>query len=122
MKRLVRIVLIFVFGVTVGAFAEKTKLAPDAFLGSGRRGRCGLLAVAESMLDTNDTWESIAIGRILYLSGQKEAGQARFDASRPQGDRKRRHSHRARVRRGGRMGQGEAGLRPGPGAFARDAP
>ena len=80
MKRTASIALVFLLGIAVGATAAKTKLRADAFIGKDKVvAGAALLDVARPMAG-KDSWENIAIGRILYLGGQKEAGQAIFDS------------------------------------------
>lgn len=79
MKRVLIATVVFMLGVSVGAMAAKVKLSADDFVGKDAKiAGAALLDVARPMAG-KDSWENIAIGRILYLSGQKDAGQEIFD-------------------------------------------
>jgi tetratricopeptide (TPR) repeat protein len=81
MTRSVPFALIFVLGMAAGALAAKVRLDPSAFVGkSPEVAAAALLDTARSMTGPKDSWENIAIGRILYLSGNKTEGQKIFDA------------------------------------------
>ena len=80
MKRSVVMTLVFLLGISVGALAGKVKLDSGTFIGKDNAAAgAALLDVARPMAG-KDSWENIAIGRILYLAGQKEAGQEIFDS------------------------------------------
>lgn len=79
MKRPLVMVTIFVFGVSVGAMAAKVRLNAEDFIGKDPEAAgAALLDVARPMAG-KDSWENIAIGRILYLCGEKSEGQEIFD-------------------------------------------
>lgn len=81
MSRSIPFALVFAVGITVGAIAAKVKLDPAVFVGkSTETAAAALLDTARSMTGPKDSWENIAIGRVLYLSGDKTAGQSIFDA------------------------------------------
>jgi tetratricopeptide (TPR) repeat protein len=70
--------------VTVGlvvavARAGSTKVTPSAFEGkSPQEAAAALLSLGESLAGKG-SWELIGVGRVYYLSGDKEKGQAYFD-------------------------------------------
>lgn len=80
MKRYAIVTFIFLVGVAVGAAAAKVKFDPGAFIGKENKVAGKTLLDAARPLAGKDSWENIAIGRILYLGGDKQGGQAIFDA------------------------------------------
>jgi Flp pilus assembly protein TadD len=88
MKRTFALVVVFLFGVTAGALAAKKGLDSSLFTGKEPKAAAdALLAVAKEQAGKG-SWERIAVGRVLYLSGRKAEGQAIFDevtAKKPEG-------------------------------------
>lgn len=70
--------LVFTLGVTAGAVARKG-IAPGTYRGKEpKEAARALLDVAKKQAG-DGSWENIAIGRVYYLSGMKNEGQAMFD-------------------------------------------
>lgn len=69
----------FVLGAVVGAVAAKKQIDPGVFRGAEPQAAAqGLLDIGAE-LAADGSWENINIGRVHYLGGQKEKGQAIFD-------------------------------------------
>jgi len=88
MKRIFVFVLVFLIGATAGALAAKKGIDSTLFVGKQPK------AAAESLLEIakeqagKGSWERIAVGRVLYLSGRKAEAQTIFDevtAKKPEG-------------------------------------
>lgn len=88
MKRTIAFMLVFMLGATAGAFAAKKGIDSSLFKGKDPKAAAdALLAVAKEQAGKG-SWERIAVGRVLYLSGKKAEGQALFDevtAKKPEG-------------------------------------
>lgn len=88
--------LTFTLGLACGvAFAAKRLDSPTYKGKSKPEAGSALVAVAREQAGKG-SWENIAVGRVLYLSGRKAEGQAIFDAIL---GRKRESSDRMRVGR-----------------------
>ena len=80
MKKAISVSLVFLLGLAVGATAAKKKMDPSLYRGKDKA------AAAEAFLDVakdvagKGSWENIAIGRVYYLAGMKDKGQAIFDS------------------------------------------
>ncbi len=72
---------VFAAGLAAGAWASKKGLlGPELFHGkSAKEAGQALLGAAETMVEKQGSWEHIAVGRVLYLSGDKAGAQAIFD-------------------------------------------
>lgn len=88
MKRTFAFVLVFLIGATAGAFAAKKGIDSSLFLGQKPKAASdALLNIAKEQAGKG-SWERIAVGRVLYLSGRKAEGQSVFDevtAKKPEG-------------------------------------
>jgi len=72
---------VFVLGLAAGVWAAK-KGPLSAALFSGKPAKDAghaVLAAAQGLAGKSGSWEHIAVGRVLYLSGDKAGGQAIFD-------------------------------------------
>ena len=79
-KWVVRLVVMFVFGMAVGVLvAAGDKVGPSAYEGKSAdvagKNLCDI-ALGQA---GKGSWERIAVGRVHYLAGRKEKGQAIFD-------------------------------------------
>jgi tetratricopeptide (TPR) repeat protein len=74
------ILLVFVVGVAVGIAASGSKkVEPVMYLDrSPKEAALGLLTMALKQAG-GGSWENIAVGRVYYLMGDKDEGQAIFD-------------------------------------------
>ena len=72
---------VFVLGLAAGVWAAKSgPLSAALFSGkSTKDAGHAVLAAAQGMAEKSGSWERIAYGRVLYLSGDKAGGQAIFD-------------------------------------------
>ena len=72
---------VFVVGLAAGVWAAKSgPLSPALFSGkSAKDAGHAVLTAAQGIADKSGSWERIAYGRVLYLSGDKTGGQAVFD-------------------------------------------
>jgi tetratricopeptide (TPR) repeat protein len=79
-RRLAAAVALVLAGAAAGAFAaKKIQISPADFQGKEKaQAAAGLLAAARE-LAADGTYENIAVGRVLYLSGKKDEGRAIFD-------------------------------------------
>ncbi len=79
-KKIQILTLVFIVGAAAGAFAaRKVTVGPGTFRGKQPAdAAAGLLAAARS-LASDGSWENLAVGRVLYLTGSKDEGQAIFD-------------------------------------------
>ena len=67
-------------GAAAGAFAaKKLVIDPSTFAGKSPQEAGASLVAAAQALSEDGTFENIACGRVLYLSGKKDAGRAIFD-------------------------------------------
>ena len=72
---------VFVLGLAAGVWAAKSgPLSAALFSGKPTKDAGhAVLAAAQGMAEKSGSWERIAYGRVLYLSGDKAGGQAIFD-------------------------------------------
>lgn len=79
-SRTVATLILILAGAAAGAFAAK-KLAIDTsyFAGKAPKEAGAALLSAATTLAGSDTFESIAVGRVLYLSGTQNEAKAIFD-------------------------------------------
>ena len=71
---------VFLAGAAAGAYAaKKVAVGPGAFRGKSPEQAAAELVGAARLLAENDSWQNIAVGRVLYLTGSKDEGQAIFD-------------------------------------------
>jgi len=90
------IAMTFLLGLGAGALAAGKGLNPGTYREKSKQeAGGGLVAIARQQAGKG-SWENIAVGRVLYLSGAKGQGQAIFDAMLA---RKREGSDRMRVGR-----------------------
>ncbi len=69
---------IFALGAAVGYAAKKTNV-PSSYLGVEPKAASGaLLALAQEAAE-DGSWEHLGVARVVYLSGDKAAGQAMID-------------------------------------------
>jgi tetratricopeptide (TPR) repeat protein len=82
-RSLVVVVVAFALGVAAGVWASKKgPLGPELWSGkSGKDAGAAVLAAARGMAEKNGSWERIAAGRVMYLSGDKAGGTAIFDSA-----------------------------------------
>lgn len=74
------LVLVFLAGAAAGAFAaRKITVGQDAFRGKAPEQAATELLGAARILAENDSWQNIAVARVLYLTGSKSEAQAIFD-------------------------------------------
>jgi len=78
-RRLAAVAAIFVLGAAAGTAASKVKVSPAAFSGKEPAAAATDLLHLDEALAGDGTWEQIAVGRVRYLSGHKQEGQAVFD-------------------------------------------
>ncbi len=80
LRRPAAAVALVLAGFAAGALAaKKVVIDPSIFQGKEKADAAtGLLAAARE-LAADGTYENIAVGRVLYLSGKKEEGKAIFD-------------------------------------------
>lgn len=71
---------VFVLGASLGAYAAKKKgVDPSLYTGQDNEAAVtNLVTLAKSL--NSGSWETIAIGRIYYLGGDKAKGQQIFDS------------------------------------------
>lgn len=80
MTRLTMLALAFGLGMAVGVAAQKRSIPPSTYEGKPpAEAAAALLPLAKASAEKG-SWENIFVGRVYYLGGQKEAGQAIFDA------------------------------------------
>lgn len=71
--------LVFLLGLAVGAIARGPESSPSLYRGKSKAEAAkALLDVARAQAEKG-SWEIIAVGRVLYLSGGKAEGQQLFD-------------------------------------------
>jgi tetratricopeptide (TPR) repeat protein len=72
---------IFVVGLAAGVWAAKSgPLSAALFSGKpAKDAGHAVLAAAQGIAEKSGSWERIAYGRVLYLSGDKAGGEAIFD-------------------------------------------
>ena len=74
------LIAVFLAGAAAGAYAaKKIAVGPEAFRGKSPEQAAAELLRAAGLLAENDSWQNIAVGRVLYLTGSKAEGQAIFD-------------------------------------------
>ena len=80
LRRLAAAVALVLAGVAAGALAaKKILIGPTVYQGKEKaQAAADLLTVARE-LAADGTYENIAVGRVLYLSGKKAEGKAIFD-------------------------------------------
>jgi tetratricopeptide (TPR) repeat protein len=79
MKRNSAFLLVFVLGITLGAFAAKKGLDPSTYRDKSKKEAAqALLQIARTQAGKG-SWERIGVGRVYYLGGMKTEGQAIFD-------------------------------------------
>lgn len=80
MHRNTILLTVFLAGAAAGAFAaKKITVGPDAFRGKEPEAATAELLVAARALAEDGSYENIAVGRVLYLTGRRDEGQAIFD-------------------------------------------
>lgn len=73
------LVVVFVLGVSVGAFAKGKKIGSDNYRGKSKKeAASALLSIAQGQAGKG-SWEQIGVGRVYYAGGMKSEGQAMFD-------------------------------------------
>ena len=79
--RIAATVGVFVLGLAAGVWAAKNgPLSAALFSGKATKDAGhAVLTAAQGMAEKSGSWERIAYGRVLYLSGDKAGGQAIFD-------------------------------------------
>ena len=70
-----------VLGFAVGAAAAKNPTAASMFSGKDKKEAAAALLTAARAQAAGGSWETIAVGRVHYLAGQKEEGQRIMDAA-----------------------------------------
>ncbi|MFN2507511.1 MAG: tetratricopeptide repeat protein [Chthoniobacterales bacterium] len=88
--------LVFTFGLAAGIAIAAKALDPGTYRGKSKQDAGSALTALARQQAGKGSWENIAVGRVLYLSGNKGQGQAIFDAMLA---RKREGSDRMRVGR-----------------------
>jgi tetratricopeptide (TPR) repeat protein len=80
MKRASIWIVVALAGISAGAIAAtKVRVGPETYRGkSPESAAADLLAAARSLAE-DGSYENIAVGRVLYLTGRREEGQAIFD-------------------------------------------
>jgi tetratricopeptide (TPR) repeat protein len=79
-RRFVSAVALVLAGAAAGAFAAKKLLiTPAVYQGKEKAQAAADLLAAARELAADGTYENIAVGRVLYLSGKKDEGRAIFD-------------------------------------------
>lgn len=79
--RLIMVILGVVVGSLAGiADAKKPESGPHLFAGQPAEDAGDALAEVALLQAGGGTWERIRVGRVFYLSGQKDRGRAIFDA------------------------------------------
>lgn len=67
-------------GVAAGAIAaKKVTIGPENFRGKAPEAAAADLLAAARSLAEDGSYENIAVGRVLYLTGRRDEGQAIFD-------------------------------------------
>lgn len=80
MKRHAIQISVLLVGVAVGAFAAgRVRVGPDDFRGKEPDAVATDLLGAARILAEEGSYENIAVGRVLYLTGSRDEGQAIFD-------------------------------------------
>lgn len=79
MKRPIALILLFALGFAAGAVTAKKQIDPSLYQGKEKEAAgLALLALAKQEAEKG-SWENIAVGRVYYLAGKKNEGQAIFD-------------------------------------------
>ena len=74
-------ILIFCLGVAAGVFARGKGVDPATYKAKSKQAAgMDLLNLARSQAGKG-SWENIAVGRVCYLAGSRNEGQAIFDAA-----------------------------------------
>lgn len=91
----IALAVVFCLGCAVGVFAGKGgKVSSDLYRGQNPQSASEALLKEAHLMAGNGTWENIAVGQILYLSGQESEAEAIFD-----GLKKRKGSEWIRIGR-----------------------
>lgn len=70
-------------GTAAGVLADKIKIRPSDYRDKDpEAAAASLLTAARGTLEKDETWERIAVGQILYLSGQEAEAEALWDSIR----------------------------------------
>jgi tetratricopeptide (TPR) repeat protein len=69
------------FGYAVGVAAAKNPTGTQMFMGKDKKEAAAALLTTASVQAGGGSWERIAVGRVHYLTGQKEEGQRIMDAA-----------------------------------------
>lgn len=77
--RTVVAVMLVLAGAAVAFAGKKLVVDPAAYAGKAPKEAGAALLAAATTLAGDGTFENIAVGRVLYLSGQKSAGKAIFE-------------------------------------------
>ena len=88
MKRTFALVVVFLVGVTAGAFAAKKGIDSSLFAGKKPKEAADALLVVAKEQAGKGSWERIALARVYYLSGRKAEAEAIFGevtAKKPEG-------------------------------------
>lgn len=73
------LLILFILGITAGALAAKKGADKADWQGATpEEAMERLLIAAESLLDEDDTWQEIHLGRVLYTAGSKARAEAIF--------------------------------------------
>jgi tetratricopeptide (TPR) repeat protein len=79
-RQMTVVAMAFVAGTMVGVAAQKRGVPAATYQGKPpAEAAAALLPLAKTAAE-DGSWENIFVGRVHYLGGQKEAGQAIFDA------------------------------------------
>ncbi|MDA8016563.1 MAG: tetratricopeptide repeat protein [Thermoanaerobaculia bacterium] len=74
---------LILLGATAGVLADKVKVSPGDYRDKEPKASAtSLLTSARATLEKDESWERIAIGQILYLSGQEAEAEALWDSIR----------------------------------------
>lgn len=75
----VTLIFVFALGIAAGAFAAKKRFDTSIYRGKDQK-EAGMALLALAKKQAGDgSWERIGVGRIYYLAGMKDEGQAIFD-------------------------------------------
>ena len=74
------LVAVLLAGVAAGAIAaKKISVGPESFRGKPPEAAADELLAAARSFAENGSYENIAVGRVFYLTGRRDEGQAIFD-------------------------------------------
>lgn len=79
------VLVAFLLGVTVATYAGQKKPSITSSLWQGatpEAAAANLLETARNYIDEDGSWENIQLGRVLYMSGEKERAEALFNRYR----------------------------------------